>query len=396
MAFDFKTLTVFSGALTSAFILFGAATGQSETGVDPISSSSLLTYFLNANNAGTTAPGLQLNSLTTTQQNALASPAAGWAIWNSTYPSITAHDGTNWQQVLTSKGASANTWQLGAADAAAPVAQTLKVQSATGSNISAVNTTIIGSLSTGSGTSGDIIFQTGGTGAGAAVQNTAISALTIKGATQVLQLSSGTGTCLINPGVNNLGLGGNGTYGFMVAENATPNGIYLTSDRALCWNSSAASGSLPSATADLILVRDGANTLAQRNSTTAQVARVYNTYTSSTSYERGCFDWAQSSNVLTIGTEKGSGGGSTRNLQFIIGGTDKLDYGVTTASTWTMADTLALATGVNLRINEAPTAVSGASVLISSAADGAANIGHRIRINMNGVTYWVPASQTAF
>lgn len=76
------------------------------------------------------------------------------------------------------------TLRLGSTDANPPIAQTLQVQGASGSNISAVNTTIIGSLSTGSGTSGDIIFQTGGTGAGAAVQNTATTALTIKGATQ--------------------------------------------------------------------------------------------------------------------------------------------------------------------------------------------------------------------
>jgi hypothetical protein len=89
------------------------------------------------------------------------------------------------------------TLQLGSVDAASPVAQTLQAQNVlTGtSNTSSVNTTIIGSLSTGSGTSGDIIFKTGGTGAGATTQNSATNALIIKGATQNIQVPAvATGT----------------------------------------------------------------------------------------------------------------------------------------------------------------------------------------------------------
>lgn len=95
-----------------------------------------------------------------------------------------------------SRHAAAN-WQSGAADAAAPVAQKLGVQSviAGTSNTSGQNWTLNGSVSTGSGTSGDIILQTGGTGAAATVQNSEVAALTIKGATQrvVAAVSIGTG-----------------------------------------------------------------------------------------------------------------------------------------------------------------------------------------------------------
>lgn len=82
--------------------------------------------------------------------------------------------------------AAANTLQFGTPDAAGPNAFTLKAQSvvAGNSNVAGVNLTLKGSLSTGSGVSGDIIFQTGGTGAGSTSQNTATTALTIKGATQ--------------------------------------------------------------------------------------------------------------------------------------------------------------------------------------------------------------------
>ena len=64
---------------------------------------------------------------------------------------------------------------------------------------------------------------------------------------------------------------------------------------------------------DLYLLRDAANTFAQRNGTNAQTFRVYNTYTSGTNYELGKLEW--SSNVFRIGTEKGSGGGTARTVE---------------------------------------------------------------------------------
>lgn len=82
--------------------------------------------------------------------------------------------------------------QHGAADAASPVAQTISFQSVVAgtTNTSGVNATFTGSTSTGSGTAGDLIFQTGGTGAGATVQNAQVTALTIKGATQEVDIAT--------------------------------------------------------------------------------------------------------------------------------------------------------------------------------------------------------------
>lgn len=93
--------------------------------------------------------------------------------------------------ILTSPAAGAI--KFGAADVAAPVAQTISTQSVVAgtTNTAGVNTTVVGSLSTGSGVSGDILFQTGGTGAGTTAQNTATTALTLKGATQTVQVASG-------------------------------------------------------------------------------------------------------------------------------------------------------------------------------------------------------------
>lgn len=75
--------------------------------------------------------------------------------------------------------------QFGAFNGAAPVAQTLKFQSGSGTNISGQNTTIIGSLSTGTGTDGDIIFQTGIKNGGSnSTPAIATTAITVKGETQ--------------------------------------------------------------------------------------------------------------------------------------------------------------------------------------------------------------------
>lgn len=63
------------------------------------------------------------------------------------------------------------------------------------------------------------------------------------------------------------------------------------------------------------------------NSTTAQALHVYNTFTSSTSYERLTFTW--DTNVCEIQTEKGSGGGTARALALGTDGTVRTQIGAT-------------------------------------------------------------------
>jgi hypothetical protein len=72
---------------------------------------------------------------------------------------------------------------------------------------------------------------------------------------------------------------------------------------------------------DLSILRDAANTLAQRNGVNAQTLRVYNTFTDGSNFERGRFAWA--SNVLTIGTEN-AGTGLARELALQTSGTDRI------------------------------------------------------------------------
>jgi hypothetical protein len=75
--------------------------------------------------------------------------------------------------------------------------------------------------------------------------------------------------------------------------------------------------------ADTILARDAANTLALRNSTAAQTFNVYGTYTSGTSYERLTLSAPSAANAI-IGTNKGSGGGTARGLEFQTDGVTRM------------------------------------------------------------------------
>jgi hypothetical protein len=50
----------------------------------------------------------------------------------------------------------------------------------------------------------------------------------------------------------------------------------------------------------------------------------------------------------------------------------------------------------SLRIDQAPTANISAATTITSGADSATNLGHRVMINLNGVDYWIPCGTTPF
>jgi hypothetical protein len=78
----------------------------------------------------------------------------------------------------------------------------------------------------------------------------------------------------------------------------------------------------PSLAPDVVLGRDAADILAQRRTTNPQTFRLYNTYTDASNHERLSLRWA--SNVAIIGTEKGSVGGSARNLELQVDGVTQL------------------------------------------------------------------------
>jgi len=69
---------------------------------------------------------------------------------------------------------------------------------------------------------------------------------------------------------------------------------------------------------DTFLIRDAAGIIAQRNSTSAQALRLYNTYTDASNYERLSLDWQTTANVFRI-TSEAAGTGTVRNIAFMGG-----------------------------------------------------------------------------
>jgi hypothetical protein len=98
-------------------------------------------------------------------------------------------------------------------------------------------------------------------------------------------------------------------------------GVSVRSTDVFAWSSTTTWFS----TCDLILRRRAAGVLAQYNGANAQISEVYNTFTSATNFERATIGWA--TNILSIGTEKGSGGGTARALQIITDGTSRINVG---------------------------------------------------------------------
>lgn len=73
---------------------------------------------------------------------------------------------------------------------------------------------------------------------------------------------------------------------------------------------------------------------------TAATAQTFNTFIDASNYENAYMgDWGVTANVATYGTGK-AGTGSTRNIQFKVGGTTQLDYGITSAGAWTAASSI--------------------------------------------------------
>jgi hypothetical protein len=218
--------------------------------------------------------------------------------------------------------------RLGAADAAAPVAQTLSVQSVvTGTtNTAGTNLTITGSQGTGTGVGGSIIFQTAPAGLTGNTPNGFQNSLLIDHegqATFTVKNTSGTPT---------LQIAKSGSASIQVTTTAT----FSIGSSASSLTLNANAGSSPiyaagsylnigtSSNNDVQLYRDAANTLALRNATAAQRFNVYNTWTSATNYEAFKIDWITTANTVLVGTEKGSAGGTARALGFQTDGTTRL------------------------------------------------------------------------
>jgi len=147
----------------------------------------------------------------------------------------------------------------------------------------------------------------------------------------------------------------------------------------LRWDSS---GGAPTGTGvGLALLRDGANhVLGQRVGTNPQTYNIYNTFSNSTNYERGKIAWTN--NVLTIGTEKGSGGGTARALELQTDGTTRMSISATTGNTSISFGNSLIFTSVGRLV---PTGTDGVMSLVDFA-----NTGWN-RLNFGGTTTNFPA-----
>lgn len=103
-----------------------------------------------------------------------------------------------------------------------------------------------------------------------------------------------------------------------------------------------------------VLEAGGNDVLESRRSTNAQAYRVYNTYTSDTSFERLNIGWA--TNVCTIEVTAGSAGGTLRGLRF--GGASNSLLGFYGATPVDRPDTIADPTGGGTIDTEARTAIN--------------------------------------
>jgi hypothetical protein len=279
--------------------------------------------------------------------------------------------------------------QLGAADAAAPVAQTLSVQSVAAgtSNTAGANLTIAGSQGTGTGAGGSIVFQIAPAGTTGTAQNALVNALTIA-ADGTISTANFQGVTSIRPG--QLFLTSSANFPKLVGPNfsfsnaANPSTAYFYSQPQFI-QIAAANGTLQTE-----LHSEADNTFAQRRTTNAQTFRVYNTFTSATNFERANIAWA--SNVLQIGTEKGSAGGTARALELQTDGVTRLTLaanGLTFTHSAT-GNVVSNTTGTNGAFIYARSTVGGTVNNVLGAASGVGFVGpesaHAFQIRSSNVT----------
>lgn len=271
------------------------------------------------------------NGSTTVGGTGLFRPGAGGYIGDGGAQGILLQDSTLANSVYL--GATANgRLRLGAADAAAPVAQTLSVQSVvTGTtNTAGANLTITGSQGTGTGAGGSIIFQVAPAGSSGTAQNALQNTFILPGAAGEARLVNpvgGSGTLtLASSGNNNVVLnfrhstgsdGAGGTDVGYVGRVSGALGIFTSSGSLIVGAPSGTTNSVGIGGTDVILARDTANTLALRNGANAQESRIYGTFTDTSNYRR------VASGMSTAGVgfirPEGAGTGASGNVIHISG-----------------------------------------------------------------------------
>jgi hypothetical protein len=206
------------------------------------------------------------------------------------------------------------------------ITQRLSMQSNTGvTDRLGADLIITGSQGTGTGAGGSIIFQVAPAGGTSnAVQNALATALTINGSGNLLLPGGSTSSVALQFSNSDLGFAGIlGAANLAIVRLSTSTAVFRVDINGTVGATRSFGIGASVGSEDVILARDAANTLALRNGTNAQTFNVYNTYTSSTNFERFRIV-AQSAAAVLIGTEKGSGGGTARALELQTDATSRL------------------------------------------------------------------------
>lgn len=148
---------------------------------------------------------------------------------------------------------------------------------------------------------------------------------------------------------------------------------------------------------NLVLKAGTTNTVEQRNSTTAQKLRVYNTFTTiDTAGEWFAIDWATTANVVNLQAVKGSSSGTARVLTISYGGTQASP--VTAISIPITSGNIVFGGGITLpggatflTTNTALTDGAGVGAGTLGTAPSVGNPTKWIGINDNGTTRYIPA-----
>jgi hypothetical protein len=162
-------------------------------------------------------------------------------------------------------------------------------------------------------------------------------------------------------------------------------GLSLPSSYAVVWSSTSAYNG----TSDIQLQRDAAGALAQRRNTTAQVLRVYQTYTDASNYERLGFN--QAAGYVEVAAETAGTGTDDRNVRLTPAGTGNVIVSPATATpaAGSVSARLLFGTTAGFGIyygSGAPT-VSAAQGSIYLRSDGSGTA-DRLYVNTTGSTTW--------
>jgi hypothetical protein len=337
-------------------------------------------FNVNKNGVATLASSLAVvaGNITTSNGYSIQATGANANIWARDNTAFFAIGGSS--DTILSRRNTANL-RFGAADAAAPVAQTLSVQSVVAgtSNTAGANLTITGSQGTGTGAGGSIVFQVAPAGSSGTAQNALVNALSLASTGNLTLGASGNG---LFPSFQLLGTDGRTV--FMAARSTGGSSAVLG-----LWGSSQSPfiqlGTESSFSTTVIFGLDAANTLALRNGVNAQESRVYGSYTSATNFQR------LSVKTLREVSSALSGATYTSTIAIpayavLIGVTTRVNTAITGATSYSVGD----GSDVDLWGAAIPVAINSESRtanFTAVAATGAAATSRTVTLTANGSNF---------